>query len=159
MDTAIKNSIIHNYLSQQLVADPASSYEIQAMNVPTQVELEEFKNHVRIWMEIDNSIRKMQSAIKERNQAKAVLSKNVLSFMARFNIEDLNTKEGVLRYRVTQVKSPISQSTIKNKLLENYDPKLSADELSRKIFDDSGRQITEKHSLRRFRKAAPLTVE
>lgn len=153
---------INNYLSQQLVADqPASSspYEIQAINVPTQQELEDFKNHVRVWMEIDNSIRKMQSAIKERNQAKAILSQKVLTFMARFNIEDLNTKEGVLRYRVTHVKAPISQTIIKNKLLENYDPKISADELSRRIFDDSGRQVTEKHSLRRFRKAAPLTVD
>ena len=151
---------INSYLNQQLTADsPSANYEIQAIHAPTPNELEDFKNQVRVWMEIDNSIRKMQAAIKERNQAKAILSQKVLTFMARFNIEDLNTKEGVLRYRVTHVKAPISQTTIKNKLLENYNPSMSADELSRRIFDDSGRQVTEKHSLRRFRKAAPLTVE
>jgi hypothetical protein len=147
------NSIINSYLSQQLVADqPNPKYEIQVVDAPSQDELDDFKNHVRIWMEVDNSIKKMQAAIKERNVAKTMLSQKILTFMAKFNIEDLNTKEGVLRYRVTQVKAPISQTIIKSKLTENYDPRLTADELSSKIFDN--RQVMEKHSLRRISRRA-----
>ncbi len=147
------NSIINSYLSQQATADqPNPKYEIQVVDAPSQDELDDFKNHVRIWMEVDNSIKKMQTAIKERNVAKTMLSQKILTFMAKFNIEDLNTKEGVLRYRVTQVKAPISQTAIKTKLTENYDPRLTADELSSKIFDN--RQVMEKHSLRRISRRA-----
>ena len=33
--------------------------------------------------------------------------------MARFNIEDLNTKEGIIRYKKTFVKEPLTQKMIK----------------------------------------------
>lgn len=143
---------VNGYLNQQLYADKPPNYEIQAIadvhDSPTQSELDDFKNQVKIWFEIDNSIKKMQQSIKEHNAAKGVLSNKILHFMAKYSIDDLNTKEGTLRYRVTQVKTPISQSDIKTRLVQNYDPNLSASELSNRIFDN--RQVTEKHSLKRI---------
>jgi hypothetical protein len=89
-------------LNQQLNADKPN-YEIEAVaDAPSQNELDDFKNQVKIWFEIDNSVKKMQQSIKEHNHAKGVLNTKILHFMAKYNIDDLNTKEGILRYRVTQ---------------------------------------------------------
>jgi len=143
----IQSQIINSYLSQQMTADNPTSFEIQPLDVPTPVELEEFKNHVRMWMEIDNSVKKMQSAIRERNAAKNMISQNILQFMSKFNIEDLNTKEGKLKYRVCQVKEPLSHNIMKTRFLENFDPSKSVEEMTTKIFEE--RKLVEKHSLRR----------
>ena len=151
MDAVIKNQIVNSYLTQQL-GESSMSSDVATIEVPTQAELDEFKAHVRSWMEVDNAVKKLQAAIKERNSAKNIIAQRILSFMCKFNIEDLNTKEGKLKYRVSQVRAPISQSTIKARLIENYDQvvdsKMSIDDLTKKIFDND-RAVKEKHSLRR----------
>jgi hypothetical protein len=157
--TAFKNQIMNNYLTQQMLESEetsgSSGGEIQAVDVPTPEELEDFRTYVKAWVEIDNAIRKLQAVVRERNQAKQQVSNRILAFMMKFNVEDLNTKECKLRYSVRQVKAPLSQSMIKTKLIELYDPTLSADELSSKIFDNRG--TTEKHTLRRIAKKGAST--
>lgn len=142
----IKNQIIHSYLSQQLMA-PVSR-EIQATDVPTATELEEFKNFVHMWMEIDSNIKKLQALAKERSAMKKEIGSKILAFMSRFNIEDLNTKEGKLRYKVTRVKAPLSQTEIKNKIQTNYKQGMDVEDLTKKVFE---RETVSKHCLRRFK--------
>ena len=67
--------------------------------------------------------------------------------MSKFNIEDLNTKYGKIRYHITQVKKPLNEKLIKDRLLENYSPSITPEDLSKKIFDN--RQVSEKHTLKR----------
>ena len=117
------------------------------IDVPSVEDLEDFKNCVKIWMELDANVKKMQTLIKERNQIKKDVTKKILAFMSRFNIEDLNTKEGKLRYKVTQVKAPLSQKEIKDKLEKTYKQGISVDELTEKVFE---RQVIPKHSLKRI---------
>jgi CO dehydrogenase/acetyl-CoA synthase beta subunit len=69
--------------------------------------------------------------------------------MGRFNIEDLNTKEGIIRYRKTYVKEPLSQKTIKTKLEELFKNDLDTFEKVQKIFTE--REKIEKTSLRRLK--------
>ena len=69
--------------------------------------------------------------------------------MHRFNIEDLNTKDGIIRYRKTFVKEPLSQKTIKTKLIEMFKDDQSTMEKVEKIFTD--REKVEKTSLRRLK--------
>lgn len=147
MDATLKNQILSNYLSQQMTA--TSPDTARAQQLPTPEELEEFKNFVKTWIEVDNSIKKLQQAVRERNAIKKQITEKITSFMGKFNIEDLNTKEGKLRYRVTQVKVTPRPTTIKTKLLEYFSPDTSAEELTRKVFESD--QIVEKHSLRRFK--------
>ena len=142
----IKNQIINSYLSQQLMA-PVTR-EITPTDVPTAAELEEFKNCVHMWMEVDNNIKKLQALAKERGTIKKELGSKILAFMARFNIEDLNTKEGKLRYKVTQVKAPLSQTVIKNKIQTNFRQCTDVEDLTKKVFE---RETVAKHCLRRFK--------
>lgn len=162
----IKNQIINNYLSQQLMASgqngggvaqqqqqhqPADmSRAVKQIEIPDPQILEEFKNQVKAWIEIDNTVKKLQGMIRERNIAKQQLTNTILGFMSRYNIEDLNTKDGKLRYKVSQVKVPLSKTTIQSRLMEYYDPNLSAEELAAKVFETTT-EVKEKHSLRRFK--------
>jgi hypothetical protein len=140
----IKNQIINSYLSQQLMVQETP----REMDVPSVQELEDFKNYVKIWMEVDNNIKKMQAVVKERNQVKKEISSKILAFMARFNIEDLNTKEGTLRCKVTTVKEPFTESKMKKKLQATYEPGMQVDELSKNLFD---RKTISKQTLKRLK--------
>ena len=142
----IKNTIINNYLSQQLMAP--ESREVQPIDVPSATELEDFKNCVRMWLEVDINIKKLQALVKERGVLKRELGAKIVSFMSRFNIEDLNTREGKLRYKVTQVKAPLSQTQIKSKIETSYQVGMPVNELTSKVFE---RETKDKHSLRRFK--------
>jgi hypothetical protein len=83
---------------------------------PSDDYLEEFRSDVRTWLELDNSIRRLQAALKERRAARKAISNRVLSFMDRYSIDDLTTRECVLRYKVSYVRVPLSQSVIKERI-------------------------------------------
>jgi len=151
-----KNALVNHYLASAATgAPPNQSTEI--IPTPTQGELDDFKNLVNLWLEHDLAIEKLQVAIRERNKAKVALMPRILTFMSRYNIEDLNTKQGVLRYKVTQVKVPISQAEIKSRIAENIAKGVrSADEFNQNVFDN--RQVVEKHSLKRVGRARTLEI-
>jgi hypothetical protein len=137
----------------------SNSFEIQpAPPAPTPTELEDFKNQVSLWLELEKSIEQMHVAARERVTAKNALSARILKFMSKYGIEDLNTKEGTLRYKVTQVKEPITQSKIKTKISENLALGIGdAAEFNRKIFEE--RTVHEKHSLKRVgRRTLDLSI-
>ena len=111
--------------------------------------LDEFKNQVRMWWQYDTDIKRLQVAIRERRTAQNHITEKVLDFMKRHNIEDLNTKEGVLRYRTAVVKAPLSQKSIKTRLSEFFERDPNAMNYIKKIFED--REKVEKVSLRRLK--------
>jgi hypothetical protein len=122
------------------------------MEVPSPAVLEAFKGHVRQWMDADNSIRKLQEALKEYKAKKEELSGKLTAFMARYNIEDLNTREGKLRYKVASVKPALTQKTIKEKVVELFPQARSGEELLERVFSAEARGApVEKASLRRVR--------
>jgi len=139
----LKGQLIHNYLSQQLsaVGDGENnggsideSRAVQPMELPDNAVLEEFKQQVRMWIEIDNQVQKLQTAMRERKQMKKQLTEKILKFMGRYNIEDLNTKDGKLRYRTTNVKPTVSKAEIKKRLVENYGKVQNIEELTDLVF-------------------------
>ena len=71
-----------------------SSGADQPIVIADTTSLESFKNDVRMWMELDNSIRRLQAAIKERREAKKIINARILDFMSKYKIDDLNTREG-----------------------------------------------------------------
>ena len=77
------------------------------------------------------------------------MNEKILDFMARYNIEDLNTKEGIIRYKKTYVKEPLTQKLIKEKLNELFKDSDSNLEKINEIFNNRGK--VEKTSLRRLK--------
>jgi hypothetical protein len=119
-------------------------------NVPDSRQLDAFKNDVRTWIEVDNSIRDMHAAIRDRRAAKKSLTDRILSFMEEFNIEDLNTKDGRLRYRMSYVRAPLSHASIKDRISNYFASNASAaQEVHGAVFGN--RERSEKLSLRRLK--------
>lgn len=143
----------------QYSADSATSEQSSDEHYDQEVEqpsgqpdpdvLSEFKHHVRMWLELDNTTKKLQSAIRERKNHKKVLTHKILEFMDKYNIEDLNTVEGKLRYSVQYVKKNLSTNVIRARITEflAQDAPL-CNRLSDAVFSQD-RQ--EKHVLRRLR--------
>lgn len=112
--------------------------------------LDEFKVDVRTWIELDDSIKSLQNAIKERRCAKKQLTDRITEFMNTNEIEDLITKNGRIRYKTNYVKSPLSHTDIKNRISDFFQSdENSAKQLVSMVFGLRGR--SEKPSLRRMK--------
>ena len=140
------HAMINNIVDNDIAIDSTSQAMTESMN---EALLEEFKSHVKDWLELDNQLKRLAAAAKERRKKKNDINLKILEFMGRFNIEDLNTKEGIIRYRKTYVKEPLSQKTIKTKLEELFKNDLDTFEKVQKIFTERGK--IEKTSLRRLK--------
>lgn len=178
MEAALKQQILKNYLTQQvhatndmnasnfdansIVSDAESSVysnlnpiKMNTVNIPCPEELEEFKDYVKKWTTIDMDITKLQAALRERNSVKKQITQKIIGFMSKYNIEDLNTKDGKLSYRVTQVKVQPKKAEIRTKLLEHFSPETTAQELCDKVLESA--ETVEKHKLQRKKQTVPKT--
>jgi hypothetical protein len=108
---------------------------------PDDHHLEDFKNDVRTWIELDNSIRRLQAAVKERRAARKAMTSRILTFMDQNNIDDLTTREGILRYKVSYVRVPLSQQAIKERISAYFDGnRETAQALSGSVFGNRERK-------------------
>jgi hypothetical protein len=140
------HAMINNIVDNDIAIDNTSNAMTESMN---EALLDEFKTHVKDWLELDNQLKRLEAAAKERRNKKNAINLKILEFMGRFNIEDLNTKEGIIRYKKTYVKEPLSQKTIKTKLEELFKNDLDTFNKVQKIFTD--REKIEKTTLRRLK--------
>jgi hypothetical protein len=135
----VRAAIVQNYLETT-----------EEVPVPDEDELRDFKGQVRTWMELDESIKQAKAALKARNETKKALTTDILEFMQKFKIDDLNTRDGKLTMKTMMVAAqPLSQKRIKSELLRLHVPERSAEELAMMIFDD--RQKVPRPTLRRLR--------
>lgn len=121
---------------------------------PTAEELEEFKHQVAQWIHLDDQVRKLVVALKERKRTMNALNPIIQSFMLKYNYDDLSTQSGKIRTSKRTVKAPIKLSQVKTKLLELE----SGEELVKKIFDED-RPAVEKTSLRRIIPKVSLSLD
>ena len=150
--------MLGNYLRQQMnlahsndVIDTISSHELTIpAQPPENITLDEFKEHVKKYMEIDNWLKKAQDVIKEKKRQKNTLSEVITRFMIRYDIDDLNSKFGKISCKVKQVKQQVSQKDIKLKINEHFkDNQQECKQLMHTLFED--RPTVEKTSLRRIK--------
>ena len=142
-DNTNNENVVSNIIDNDIAVDSTDMTE--SMN---EVLLDEFKKDVQDWMNIDNQMKRLEVALKERRKKKKDLNLKILEFMGKFNIEDLNTKEGIIRYKKTYVKEPLSQKIIKEKLLDIFKNDKENTQRVENIF--TNREKIEKTSLRRI---------
>ena len=115
------------------------------------ITLEEFKQIVKKWLEYDKFMKKAKEAIREKKVHKEKLGEIITKFMIKYNIEDLNTKEGKIRCKTTNVKTPISHKCIKQKIVEYFQNDTDKQtDIMTKVYEND-RPLVEKLSLRRLR--------
>ena len=116
-------------------------------NEPTEEELNEFKSNVVEWFNIDNTIRKLNIALKERKVYQKKLNNTIQDFMFNYKYNDLNTQNGRLKSNIKTIPKPINIKEIKDKIVEYKD--LSGVELLDKIFNMEERPLIEKKIIKR----------
>lgn len=90
---------------------------------PTEEELNDFKLKVSEWLKLDDQIRKLNIAIKERKTHQKAIEKNISTFMMKYKYDNLNTQQGQIKCNIRMVNLPIKLSTIKTNVLNtNMDP-------------------------------------
>ena len=165
VNQTLKRQMLDNYLKQQnSVANPTPTPSViseqvrnsdtlvpySAATIPESISLEEFKNYVKKWLEFDNFIKKAKGVIKEKQKQRDELSKVITKFMCKYNIEDLNTKEGRIRCKTSVVKAPVSQKVVKQKISDYFkDNDEKRVDILTKIYEE--REPMEKVSLRRLK--------
>jgi hypothetical protein len=119
-----------------------------ATDVP--VSIDQFREYVRKWMELDNTVKKAQILIREKRKQRDALSIAISKFMCKYDIEDLNTKEGRIRCKVTQVKAPLNQKVVKEKIASIFQgDEEKSNQIIKKLYDE--RDTVQKVSLRRLK--------
>jgi hypothetical protein len=157
----MQDELLNTYLQQQskLNEQQPRRLEQALVNAPDNMSLDEFKHQVKMWIELDNQIKQMAHIIKEKKKTQRMLTEKILSFMSRYNIEDLNTKDGKLRYKVTHVKPSVKQTTIKKKLYDYFEHDTDlANKVVNAVFDDTAVQKIEKPALRRLKGVRIMNV-
>lgn len=114
---------------------------------PNATQMDDFTAYVSMWLKLDTDISRLQTALRERRAAKRQLTDNILAFMMKFGIDDLDTLECRLSCRVRQVRTPLPQRVIHERLAGIYvnDP-VTARSITDTVFN---RDRVEKVSLRR----------
>ena len=116
------------------------------------ISMDEFKQCVKKWFELDNYIKRAYDVIKEKRNEKTKLSEVIMKFMCKYNIEDLNTKEGRIRCKQTYVKAPINKNVVKQRVCDYFthtNEENKKEELLQKIFAET--EKVEKTTLRRLK--------
>ena len=117
-------------------------------NEPTTDEMEVFKTWVTDWFKIDDAIRKLKIAIRERKTLQNVLNNKIEDFMFKYNYNDLNTQNGRLKTNVKNVYKPINIKEVRE--IINNNKHLTGEELLAKIFNKDEREMVVKKTIRRI---------
>jgi len=123
---------------------------------PTEDELETFKQQVSEWTKLDDQIKKLGIAIRERKIHQRALTNKIQEFMFQHNYDNLNTHSGRIKATIRQVKQPLKLAEIREKILALHN--LSGEDLIAQIFD-AERPTTEKRSLRRVMPKVSLSLD
>ena len=103
-------------------------------NLEPEEELDMLKGLVSEWFKLDDQIRKLNTAIKERKVHLKAINSKIEKFMFDYKFKDLNTQHGRIKANERKIKVPVKLSEIKTKILELKD--LSGEELLNEIFND-----------------------
>lgn len=69
----------------------------------------EFKKNVKDWITLDDDIIKLQRAIKERKTKKNEITPKIMEFMNQYEINDLNTNDGKLKFTKSLQTKPLNK--------------------------------------------------
>jgi len=123
---------------------------------PSQEELEDFKMRVSEWTKLDDQVRKLNIAIRERRTHQRALADGIKTFMSSYGYDNLNTNQGRIVHSVRKAKQPIKIHEIRELLLEGK--ALSGEQLFKAIFEKE-RPVIEKQSIRRVIPKVSMSLE
>lgn len=126
-------------------------------DTPSETELADFKAKVSEYLKLDDQVRKLNVAIRERRIHLRVLGDKIQNFMNRYEIGTLNTQHGErIHHKVRQSKVPIKIVDVKELLLEKRH--LTGEQLFKELFE-SERPTKEVKTIRRVIPKVSLNLD
>jgi len=108
---------------------------------------EQLKNNVKIYLDMDDQIKALNKAIVERRKKKNELSEEILGTMKKFEIDNMNTKNGKLIYSTTKSTKPLNKTNLITGLNLYFQDEDKAKNISKIVLNN--REKVEKVKLRR----------
>ncbi len=116
--------------------------------LPNEDEIQDFRNKMDEWLKMDDQIKKLSIAIRERKRLQSALGGYIKDFMFKFNYHDVSINNSKVKARQKESLVPLKVNDIKNKMLEYKD--LSGEDLVNKIFDIENREKKLINTVKRF---------
>ena len=114
------------------------------------------KDNVKEYLDIDDQIKALNKAIVERRKQKSKLSADILTMMNKFEIDNMNTKNGRLIYSVSNTSKPLSKKNLVDGLKIYFKNEDTAKSVSQIVLDS--RPTVEKITLKRTINKKPHIV-
>ena len=108
---------------------------------------EQLQSNVKIYLDMDDQIKALNKAIAERRKRKNELSEEILGTMKKFEIDNMNTKNGKLIYSTTKSTKPLNKSNLITGLNLYFQDEDKAKNVSKIVLNN--RDKVEKVKLRR----------
>ena len=108
---------------------------------------DQLKTDVKSYLEIDDQIKALNKAVAERRKQKKKLSETILQTMKKFEIDNMNTKNGRLIYNVKTNLKPLNKKNLLTGLNLYFKDEDKSTEVSKIVL--SNREKVEKISLKR----------
>ena len=108
---------------------------------------DELKREVKEYLEIDDQIKALNKAIRERRDKKKKLSDNILVNMKKFQIDFMNTKNGKLVYTESKRRENLNKKNLLTGLNEFFNDEEKSKVVSQIVLDN--RSEVKKVTLRR----------
>lgn len=110
-------------------------------------EFVEFKLNVKEWLTLDDDLITLQKAIKDRKNKKNELTPKVLNYMNRFQINDLNTINGKIKFTKSLCTKPLNKQFLISRLGDFFKDFAKGEKAASFILDNRDKE--EKFKLRR----------
>ena len=108
------------------------------------ISKEELVTIIKDWIKMDNDIKKLKNDIKDKNNAKKVLTENLMTVMKNNKIDCFDVTGGSIMYKQTKVKKPITGKTLLTAIQTFYkNNETVAEELTKHILENREEQIKE----------------
>lgn len=108
------------------------------------MDKEKLVEHIREWIQIDNELKELRNAAKERRLRKKELTTSLVDIMKVNDIDCFDVNGGKLLYSQRTIKSPINKKTLLTALQNYYKDDISkASELSTFILNNRDVKVKE----------------
>jgi hypothetical protein len=111
-------------------------------------EFVDFKNNVKEWVSLDDDLKTLANAIKERRHRKQLLNSEITKYMKRYKISDLKTEGGKIQCYKSTVTRSLSKNTIITRLTDYFKDIGQGEIVAQYIM--KGREKVESYKLKRI---------
>jgi len=122
---------------------------------PNEDDINSFKQQVAEWIKLDDQIRKLSIAIRERKTHQRAMGKKIQDFMVAHKYDNLNTQQGIIKSNVKDVPLPVKLTEIRHKIEElDEEEKLTKAQIIERFFEGERPKVKKKTLLRKIPKVS-----